>query len=54
MNATKTFTAVQFGQVAGIGFKKCVQEIVFSLNFFREIIILENTNLKAPVRAVAS
>lgn len=53
-NAVKTFTAERFDQVAGTGFKKCVQEIVFSLYVFSQIIILENTNLRVPVCAVAN
>lgn len=54
MNAVKTFTAEWFDQVAGTGFKKCVQEIGFSLYVFSQIIILENTNLRVPVCAVAN
>lgn len=54
MNAVKTFTVEWFDWVAGTGFKKCVQEIVFSLCVFSQIIILENTNLRVLVCAVAN
>jgi len=54
MNSVKAFIAEWFGQAASTGFKKCVQEIVFSLYVFRQIIILENTNLRVPVCAVAN
>lgn len=50
----QTVTAEWFDQVAGTGFKKSVQQIVFSLYVFSQIIILENTNLRVTVCAVAN
>lgn len=54
MNTVKTFTSERFDQVAGTGFQKGVQDIVFSFYVFSQIVILENTNLRVAVCAIGN
>lgn len=54
MNTVKILTAEWFDQVAGTGFQKGVQKIVFLFCVFSQIIILENANLRMAVCVIAN